>query len=1042
MALSERHARRTRQWRLRGLGVVLSLVAAMALQVRSAGQSASSSPRVQPNEVVYLGAFQTPPADGLLYGGTALTFNPLRNSLILSGWSGSGASGEHGSAEVTIPALGGVASFLQPLSPTLEGQIATIGDDEGNGRSVGGQLVYNNKLYISAFLYYDAQAPQQAVSHFSRPLDFAVRGQLAGPVAVGPMQAGFYSGYMATVPSEWQAALGGPAVTGQCCLSIVSRTSYGPGLFAFNPERPGSATPLVYYDTAHQTLAAYGAPGSNPIFNGTTRVTGVALPQGTSSTLFFGTTGVGNWCYGTGPDCGDPMDPGSKGDHAYPYVGYVWAYDNNELAAVHAGTKQPWEVQPYATWPLTWTNVGNNFSSGGVAYDPQTQRLYVLQVGGSSTGPLIHVYQVTTAGGSVTTADTVSPTVSVTAPGNGATLAGSAAIGATASDNVGVSQVWFTIDNAPLGGTLTAAPYQASWSTTAVSNGTHVLRAVAQDAAGNTTTSSPVTVTINNGTVDTQAPAVSITAPSGGTTLSKSVVVTAAASDNVGVASVQLTLDGANFGAALTAAPYTTTWNTTTVSNGSHTLRAVARDAAGNASTSAGATVTVSNGVVDTTAPTVSLTAPAAGSTLVGLVSVSANASDSVGVVGVQFTVDGKNLGLEDTAAPYAISWDTTTIVNGSHTVRAVARDAAGNVRTSSGRTVAVNNPFRDTEAPTLTLIAPVAGSTVSGSVTVQAATTDNVGTVGVRFFLDGVLLGTEDLSAPFQATWATTGTLNGSHTISATARDAAGNTTAAALQVTVKNLGTSVAGDFNGDGQADLLFANTNGQLYTWAMNGASLAAGRALTPSSVNPVWQVVGIDDFNGDRKSDILWQKSDTGELYVWFMDGATMTSGVAIASRPLPWRVAATADIDGDGQPDVVWQQPVTGDVTAWLMNGVTQVTEIALGRNDHAWRIAAAADLNRDGKADLVWQNGANGQLAAWLLQGTTVTVVPFGAVDPAWQIRAVADFNRDGLPDLIWQHAFSGQLYVWYLNGTTMTRSEFLSPGQVSTAWQIVGQK
>lgn len=95
----------------------------------------------------------------------------------------------------------------------------------------------------------------------------------------------------------------------------------------------------------------------------------------------------------------------------------------------------------------------------------------------------------------------------------------------------------------------------------------------------------------------------------------------------------------------------------------------------------------------DTTAPTVSVTAPAANSTVSGTTTtVSATASDNVGVSGVQFKLDGANLGAEDTASPYSITWDTTTASNGSHTITAVARDAAGNTTTSSGVTVTVSN--------------------------------------------------------------------------------------------------------------------------------------------------------------------------------------------------------------------------------------------------------------------------------------------------------------------------------------------------------------
>jgi lysophospholipase L1-like esterase len=95
----------------------------------------------------------------------------------------------------------------------------------------------------------------------------------------------------------------------------------------------------------------------------------------------------------------------------------------------------------------------------------------------------------------------------------------------------------------------------------------------------------------------------------------------------------------------------------------------------------------------DTTAPTVSITAPTNGATVSGSsVSVTASASDNVGVVGVQFKLDGANLSSEDTTSPYSVTWDSTTASNGTHTLTAVARDAAGNTTTSTSVTVTVSN--------------------------------------------------------------------------------------------------------------------------------------------------------------------------------------------------------------------------------------------------------------------------------------------------------------------------------------------------------------
>jgi uncharacterized protein DUF4082/Big-like domain-containing protein len=378
--------------------------------------------------------------------------------------------------------------------------------------------------------------------------------------------------------------------------------------------------------------------------------------------------------------------------------------------------------------------------------------------------------------------DVTPPTVSMTAPAQGATVSGTTVtVSATASDNVAVTSVQFKLDGANLGAADTTSPYSLTWDSTTVANGSHTLTAVASDAAGNTTTATAVTVTVDN---DTTAPTVAVTAPAAGSTVSDTVTVSANASDNVAVVGVQLKLDGANLGAELTAAPYNFSWNTTATANGAHTLTAVARDAAGNTTTSAAVGVTVNN--VDSTAPTVAVTAPVNGATVAGSVTVSATASDNIAVVGVQFKVDGVNLGAEDTAAPYSIAWSTLSVANGLHSVSAVARDGAGNTATSSV-SVTVNN---DLTAPTVSMTAPAAGATVTGTaVTVSASASDNVGVAGVQFLVDGVASGAEVTVAPYQIAWNSTTVANGSHTLSARARDAAGNTTTSAtVSVTVSN--------------------------------------------------------------------------------------------------------------------------------------------------------------------------------------------------------------------------------------------------------------
>lgn len=116
----------------------------------------------------------------------------------------------------------------------------------------------------------------------------------------------------------------------------------------------------------------------------------------------------------------------------------------------------------------------------------------------------------------------------------------------------------------------------------------------------------------------------------------------------------------------------------------------------------------------DTTPPTVSITAPAGGATVSGALTVSANAADNVGVAGVQFKLDGGALGAEDTSASYSVSWDTAQSVNGSHTLTALARDAAGNSTLSAAVVVTVNNVVG---GPVISLVTPSSISYYSATI-------------------------------------------------------------------------------------------------------------------------------------------------------------------------------------------------------------------------------------------------------------------------------------------------------------------------------------
>jgi methionine-rich copper-binding protein CopC len=225
------------------------------------------------------------------------------------------------------------------------------------------------------------------------------------------------------------------------------------------------------------------------------------------------------------------------------------------------------------------------------------------------------------------------------------------------------------------------------------------------------------------GTLETTPPTTAtITAPSAGATVSGIRTVTASAADGVSVAGVQFFLDGQPLGAEDLVAPYSVSWNTTTVANGSHTLTARVRDVAGNTTMSSGVTVTVAN-AADTIAPTVNLLNLTGGRPATGALVLKADANDNVGVVGVQFQVNGVNLGAEDTVAPYQALWDSAAGADGTYTIVARVRDAAGNVTVSPAMTVTVDNT-----APAVTNRFPAASATgVAANVNVTATFSEDV---------------------------------------------------------------------------------------------------------------------------------------------------------------------------------------------------------------------------------------------------------------------------------------------------------------------------
>jgi hypothetical protein len=141
-----------------------------------------------------------------------------------------------------------------------------------------------------------------------------------------------------------------------------------------------------------------------------------------------------------------------------------------------------------------------------------------------------------------------------------------------------------------------------------------------------------------------------------------------------------------------------------------------------------------------------------------------------------------------------------------------------------------------------------------------------------------------------------------------------------------------AAVGDFDGDGKTDLLWRNgATGELSEWQMNGASITNSAPVTfggaPATPGPSWSVAGVGDFNADGNADILWRDS-SGSLVEWLMNGANIigngpvTAGGASVAPDASWHLVEIGDFNGDARADMLWRSD-DGALAEWMMKGST-----------------------------------------------------------------------------------------------------------------------
>ncbi len=376
-------------------------------------------------------------------------------------------------------------------------------------------------------------------------------------------------------------------------------------------------------------------------------------------------------------------------------------------------------------------------------------------------------------GGSTLPTTGSAPTVSILSPAAAATLVGTTTVqvGATdPQDAPGTLTVELSID----GGAFTTMTYNATtsvyegtWDTTAEADGSHTLDARATDSLGIKTDAALVPVTVDN---IVEEPTAAISNPIDGSTVTSTITVQVNATDvqdATGNLTVQVSIDGGSFVTTTyntTTQRYEYSWDTTGVSDGNHTIDARATDSSANTTNATRVSVSVDN--VDGP-PTASISSPLSGATVSGTTTVRVTATDqedTVGTLTVQVSFDSGAYASSTTydsgSATYQLTWNTTSVSDGTHTIGARAIDNGGKTTTSTSTSVTVNNAGATSTTSTLggftwfTNAIDVSTSTTSTWVTLDLSAHVGASTTGVVMEIVhtaasigdiGVVRGTED---------------------------------------------------------------------------------------------------------------------------------------------------------------------------------------------------------------------------------------------------------------------------------------------------------
>jgi hypothetical protein len=240
---------------------------------------------------------------------------------------------------------------------------------------------------------------------------------------------------------------------------------------------------------------------------------------------------------------------------------------------------------------------------------------------------------------------------------------------------------------------------------------------------------------------------------------------------------------------------------------------------------------------------------------------------------------------------------------------------------------------------------------------------------------------------------------------------------------------------DFDGDGKTDIVWQAAVGGDWIFFMNGASVVSSQPLPP--VAPGWVLAGIGDFNGDGHADLLWRNTaDATQYWIFLMNGATVIGGgpLTVAAGYAPTQIA---DFNGDGNADILWEN-ATGGRWIFFMNGASILSAQAVPPAAPGWVIVGVGDFNGDGKADILWQNGAAPtQYWIYLMSGSSVIGGGGFTVADGYYPTQIADFDGDLKSDILFENGTPSR-WIYFMNGASVS-SGAPAPA-AATGWSVVG--